>query len=277
MKKILSLFIAFSIVFFSALILNACENPNDKGSTIVGVYKVEYYFENLENENYSLGDTKFFSGAVNTEANATIENFDNYTPIQNAVKGNIDPDGTTVLKVYYSRDKFNFTVGKGSVDGGEIDCAQNGTYKFGTPITLKAITNAGYTFIGWSDQNEIITNNAVFSFDISKDLSVTAVWQIQPDDSVFKTKLDAPEDIDYDGTYITWAGSKVANVRYVIVTNEDEPVTIKAPSFSYKAGEDGSFTVSVTVKAPEGSEEYLDSDTVTKTFYKIDNAAGKNS
>lgn len=98
---------------------------------------------------------------------------------------------------------------------------------------------------------------------------VTVLSACNKQEETGPVKLETPDDFDYDGTNITWAGSKVANVRYEVVTNEDDPVTRTAPSHSYKAGEDGSFTVSVTAKAPEGSEEYLDSDTVTKTFYKI--------
>ena len=106
---------------------------------------------------------------------------------------------------------------------------------------------------------------------------VTVLSACNKQEETGPVKLETPDDFDYDGTNITWAGSKVANVRYEVVTNEDDPVTRTAPSHSYKAGEDGSFTVSVTAKAPEGSEEYLDSDTVTKTFYKIDSDAGKKS
>ncbi|MBO7525301.1 MAG: hypothetical protein J6T42_00700, partial [Clostridia bacterium] len=80
-------------------------------------------------------------------------------------------------------------------------------------------------------------------------------------------KIEAPKDFDYDGTYITWADANGA-ATYEIVVDEGEPVTSKSSTFKFKATED-KFTVSVTAKAAEGSEEYLDSDTVTKIFDKI--------
>lgn len=80
-------------------------------------------------------------------------------------------------------------------------------------------------------------------------------------------KLAAPTDFDYDGTYITWADTKGA-VEYNVVINDAEPIDILSSTVKYKATED-KFTVSVTAKAAEGSEEYLDSDTVTKIFDKI--------
>ena len=80
-------------------------------------------------------------------------------------------------------------------------------------------------------------------------------------------KIENPKDFDYDGTYITWADALGA-ATYEIVVDEGEPVTSKSSTFKFKATED-KFTVSVTAKAAEGSEEYLDSDTVTKIFDKI--------
>lgn len=80
-------------------------------------------------------------------------------------------------------------------------------------------------------------------------------------------KIEAPKDFDYDGTYITWADAKGA-VEYNVVINDAEPIDIMSSTVKYKATED-KFTVSVTAKAAEGSEEYLDSDTVTKIFDKI--------
>ena len=80
-------------------------------------------------------------------------------------------------------------------------------------------------------------------------------------------KIEAPKDFDYDGKYITWADANGA-ATYEIVVDEGEPVTWKSSTFRYEATED-KFTVSVTAKAAEGSEEYLDSDTVTKIFDKI--------
>ena len=80
-------------------------------------------------------------------------------------------------------------------------------------------------------------------------------------------KLAAPTDFDYDGQYITWANVSGA-ASYEVVINEESTLSSKSATLKYKAPED-KFTVSVTAKAAEGSEQYLDSETVTKIFDKI--------
>ena len=61
------------------------------------------------------------------------------------VSGNIEADGSLVLKVYYERQKFNVTY---NVDGSEYNTKE---YYFGAAVdaTLAKPEKTGYTFSGW--------------------------------------------------------------------------------------------------------------------------------
>ena len=141
-------------------------------------YKVEYYLQDLESEyNYSLHETENLTGTTDTTANAEIKSFAHFTHTENPYygysyeSGNIAPDGSLVLKVYYTRDSYTVTFnGNGGVYpyyGNETQ--KTYTVKYGGKVTAPEFTRTGYTQNGW-DQPLPET--------ISENLTLSAAWQI---------------------------------------------------------------------------------------------------
>lgn len=141
-------------------------------------YKVEYYLQDLESEyNYSLHETENLTGTTDTTANAEIKSFAHFTHTETPYygysyeSGNIAPDGSLVLKVYYTRDSYTVTFnGNGGVYpyyGNETQTTR--TVKYGGKVTAPEFTRTGYTQNGW-DQPLPET--------ISENLTLTAAWQI---------------------------------------------------------------------------------------------------
>ena len=137
-------------------------------------YKVEYYLQDLESEyNYLLHETENLTGTTDTTANAEIKSFAHFTfnADISETQGNIAPDGSLVLKVYYTRDSYTVTFnGNGGVYpyyGNETQ--KTYTVKYGGKITAPEFTRTGYTQNGW-DQPLPET--------ISENLTLSAAWQI---------------------------------------------------------------------------------------------------
>ena len=141
-------------------------------------YKVEYYLQDLESEsNYSLHETENLTGTTDTTANAEIKSFAHFTHTENPYygysyeSGNIAPDGSLVLKVYYTRDSYTVTFnGNGGVYpyyGNETQITR--TAKYGGKVTAPEFTRTGYTQNGW---------NQSLPETISENLTLTAAWQI---------------------------------------------------------------------------------------------------
>ena len=137
-------------------------------------YKVEYYLQDLESEyNYSLHETENLTGTTDATANAEIKSFAHFTfnADISETQGNIAPDGSLVLKVYYTRDSYTVTFnGNGGVYpyyGNETQ--KTYTVKYGGKVTAPEFTRTGYTQNGW-DQPLPET--------ISENLTLTAAWQI---------------------------------------------------------------------------------------------------
>ena len=151
-------------------------------------YKVEHYQENLEDDNYSLIDEDYLYGQTNSLTAAEINNYTGFnSPSIQQVR--INADGSTVLKVYYSRIKKEVFLNVNNKDAGSIKGA--GIYKYGEKVTISAETNNGYTFIGWYDVNGLVSTELDYTFNMSmNDFNFEAKW----------IKVDVIKNIDNAGT-----------------------------------------------------------------------------
>lgn len=130
-------------------------------------YKTEYYLQNLENDEYTLHETSDMQGTTDTAATAEIKDFAHFTHKATATdSGNIAPDGSLVLKVYYTRDKYNvvFEGNGGTLKSGEV----NQILKYESLAVAPVFTRTGYTFIGWDKEFSSINSN----------ITITAQWKI---------------------------------------------------------------------------------------------------
>lgn len=143
-------------------------------------YKVEYYLQNLEDDNYTLTDTANLTGTTDTTATVT-KTYEHFTVVENTASANIEPDGSTVLQVKNTRDKYTFTAKNENSKGGTIAGTKNGTYKFNTVITLSATLNAGYDFLGWFNGDRKVSSELQYTFNISENNNITAKYFVHTD------------------------------------------------------------------------------------------------
>ena len=131
-------------------------------------YKVEYYLQNLEDDNYTLETTENLTGTTDTTATAEIKTFPHFTYKAGLTEsGNINGDGSTVLKVYYTRDTYIVTF---NGNGGTLTSgSESQMVKYGGSVTAPTYTRTGYTLNGYDKTN--YTN-------IGESFTVTALWTI---------------------------------------------------------------------------------------------------
>ena len=133
-------------------------------------YRVEYYLQNLANNYYTLQNSEIenLTGTTDTTATAEIKTFPHFTYKAGSTEiGNINADGSTVLKVYYTRDTYTVTFdGNG---GTRVRGWERQTVKYGGSVTAPTYNRTGYSFNGYDKTN--FTN-------ISESFTVTAKWTI---------------------------------------------------------------------------------------------------
>ena len=217
-------------------------------------YKVEYYLQNLDNDNYTLTDTDNLTGTTDTTANAEIKTYNHFTHTvisPSKESGNINGNGSTVLKVYYTRDKYTFTVQNANTNGGSITCTENGTYKYGKEITLNATANDGYTFTGWFNGETKISGNLSYIFEIAESFNIVASWQEKTDTTY---KVEHYRENIYDNNYTLYETENKSGTTGTVAN-----ATVK----SYD-----NFTHSIISDSVESSQIQGNGTTTLRVYYK---------
>lgn len=149
---------------------NAKIKAYSKLDTSGNEYKIEYYHQNIENDDYSLVNTdiKYSTDEFIEMSPETIEGFtiNNNNSIQSG-----ENNGSLVLQIKYDRNKYllEYELGEGgNFSNGE---SYGGQVKYGTPIT-KPNSNPkrdGYNFAGW--------DKTIPDTMPAEDLTITAKWE----------------------------------------------------------------------------------------------------
>ena len=209
-------------------------------------YRVEYYFENLDDDNYTLSDEYSYDNTVQMGNEVSGEDtFTGYTLYEEMSNpsGMIKPDNSLVLKLYYRRNRYNVTF-KTNVEGVTIDSK---VVKYGTIIEEPEISKTGYTLDHWHYQSW------AWDFDagVDRDLNLEAIWEANQ----VKVKVETYKENLLDDGYTLDEENSFDDTAYTGNTYNCNPTEYSG--FDYY--EEASNTSSVV--AGDGS-------TVLKMYYK---------
>jgi len=144
-----------------------------EASEVSLAYTVEYYFENVDDDLYTLGEQVSYPGVTDTEVEAIINSYSGFTyavdsPF-NVISGTILGDGSLVLKVYYDRIIFTVTL----IDSSDTSSGFFMVKYDGFLTNLETPVRTGFTFLGWVDSegNEYTAQN-----QIAENLILYARW-----------------------------------------------------------------------------------------------------
>ena len=128
-------------------------------------YKVEHYLQNLDDTDYPTTpyEVDNLTGTTDTLTNGSVKTYEGFTS-PSITQVNINGNGNTVIKLYYTRNSYTVTLNKNIDGAGTVTGA--GTYKYGKEITVEAATNDGYTFVGWYKDNIEYITDASFDYTI---------------------------------------------------------------------------------------------------------------
>ena len=129
----------------------------------------------LTRNNEIMGSATINNGVANitftapgTTGTATLTVF-GYNKITYIATINITSGGTQ----YY-----NVSVMANPTDGGTV--SGDGAYQLGQSCTVTATPNAGYTFVNWMENGNVVSTNAVYTFNVTGNHYLTANFQAQP-------------------------------------------------------------------------------------------------
>ncbi len=114
-------------------------------------YKVEHYKQNLNGVGYTIvtADTESKTGTTDAQTNAAAKTYEGFT-VQDIKQTTINADGSSVVKIYYNRNKatYTFKAGEGTWSDGETEKSVTGFY--GAKVTAPASPEKkNYNFSDW--------------------------------------------------------------------------------------------------------------------------------
>ncbi|MBQ7916765.1 MAG: InlB B-repeat-containing protein, partial [Firmicutes bacterium] len=139
-------------------------------------YTVEHYQEQFLSGEYELVETEVFTGTTDSYAAPAVKNYAGFnTPVAQEIK--IQPDGSTVLRYYYSLQRHTVSFEYGEVGGDAVVYE----LKYGADVVAPVFFAKGYTFAGWSVDGV----NTVDPITVvgTEDVVYTALWTKNPDTS----------------------------------------------------------------------------------------------
>jgi uncharacterized repeat protein (TIGR02543 family) len=112
-------------------------------------YKVEHYQQNLNNHLYTLLDTDTQS-LIGTTDSVVRPVPNTYAGFRSPEAKNVIvlPDGSAVVKYYYSRESYTAIFDPGQAGGEPTHCK----YKFGKIIVAPQLSGTGYQFTSWDQE-----------------------------------------------------------------------------------------------------------------------------
>ena len=116
-------------------------------------YTVEHYQQNVADDDYTLAGTESKTGATGQPTAAESKSYPGFTA-QNFDQQTVKGDGSTVVKVYYTRNEYTLTYDLNGSDASWTDSAENKSniYRYGAAVTILTsndLSRAGYAFGGW--------------------------------------------------------------------------------------------------------------------------------
>lgn len=136
-------------------------------------YTVEYYQQNVDDDNYTLSDTVSRTGLTGSIVSESYQNqkdkYPGFYGLQFETPA-VAADGSTVVEIYYDRNYYMMSFDLGGGYGVEPIYA-----RYGAGVSVGTPTRAGYTFIGWMDEN----GNTVTIPETmpAENVTYTASWQ----------------------------------------------------------------------------------------------------
>ncbi len=145
-------------------------------------YTVEHYLQNVDDDSYPADPeaTDSKTGTTDTETAAEAKSYTGFTAKEFSQE-KIAGDGTTVVEIYYTRDKHDVTF---DAKGHGTTPDKQEAVKYGAKVKNPGdLSQTGYTFGGWY-KDESFADDKKWDFDTStmptENLTLYAKWDANP-------------------------------------------------------------------------------------------------
>jgi len=133
--------------------------------------------------------------------------------------------------------KYTISVNASPASGGTV--TGGGAFTEGTSVTVRATASSHYTFTGWRENGTIVSTSAAYTFTVSADRSLTAVFQEEAKYAV-TAEVSPPgggtvtgTGSFYSGTDVTLRASPAEGYEFVCWTKENGSIITTSPTLTF--------------------------------------------
>ena len=161
-------------------------------------YTVYHYIQNENGDDYTLMDTENLHGTTASHVEASDKAYTGFlfnNTNQNGVpSGNVEANGSLVLKLYYDRETYHITY---TSNGGSSYYEQSGV-RYGATLTPpETPARVGYTFDAWYTDTNLSTNWSFPNDRVTDSVTLYAGWT--PNADTGYTVEHYQQDVSGDG------------------------------------------------------------------------------
>lgn len=146
------------------------------------------------------------------------------------------------LTANFTTSSSQFTVTAISSSVGEGTTAQNGsgTYNYGSAVTVSAVSQSGYTFSNWMEDDVVVSRDSNYTFSVTKDIALKANfaannvgWFISGKNIFFNTGNVAIGTSNFETNYKLKVNGTI-KAKEINVTVENFPDYVFEDNYSLK-------------------------------------------
>ena len=135
---------------------------------------------------------------------------------------------SATYQAHFQLDSYTISVSANPTEGGTF--TGDGTYNYGDECTVEATVNEGYNFINWTENDNVVSTDASYSFTVTSDRVLVANFESQTFD--VKVSIDPMEAATASGegnyiygTEVTLTLNRNEDYLFVNWTEDDEVVS----------------------------------------------------
>ena len=222
-------------------------------------YTVEHYQQKL-NGTYALYETEYLEGTTDALTNAAARSYTGFQSKSFSQKA-IAPDGSTVVKIYYAREKYNITFHL--MDGASADESVVTIGRYGETVYAPKFARSGYEFNGYTGDGIGQDGNGNWCLTVRGGASYTAQW-LPSRDIAYRVEHYVKR-VGGEG-YLLYDGEGAVEYRYDGTTGQEITaaaiaaiVKLDAPGLHYDQAATEAKNVGLTIGA--------DGKTILKIYY----------
>jgi endonuclease I len=210
---------------FSGVITFTVIGDKDTIDPVLSGYTVNYYYENIYDDDYTLVDSINIEDYVGENVFVNPENVEGFI-INNAssiTTGMVTDDEILTLSVYYERITYRVSL----YDGDEL--IDELTLKHGYVLSLEDPLKEDYEFLEWRKQNEVTAYD--LSTPVTSDFTLKAIFKAIDDSYTYTGYYEGADGLEGEQLVIflnqlinsTFDGVTYGDARYMLDETDRDP------------------------------------------------------